>query len=1353
MRGMAHAVSYSAASNPRRASLDRRPSIAIDAEVANASRQEEPVGDPSSPWIAHLPPLLQLLWLLPTAFELSLLWWQHGRGVAEVPDAPVCIAEGIHTYWSGVDRGVGSGCEEQSAGERTHVVHPVFPGGGIDDAQSRQATQSLFALCVYLTLQRLATTAVLLVRNALSLPASMAFNTPGRELRQEVVYTCSRQAAATSLPQSFVAGSAVTPPRDERRRAASPGGAWLQLARMTRWLALSPPTYVFWWAAVLEATSTPAWRDLLLPAALHALHQLATVAVQQGHEHGLLPDALHVRSKRWLNWLQLLHHLQWLDLATRQLIPALLPRLVQLSPPALAALIMPHTGQLVSMPSMGLVAALLQGPTSLLAAVAHFQESLLASALRIHPDHLPLCRRSAWLRGLLHLCVPSVWLERLVATDRVAEGLILPPLTSGAAPMSPSTPTNANGASAGGASRAALSTPTLGAMSASMASLTVAAAAAVGGGGGSSAPLRDGTASAPRTPPRMSRSLSDSENPPAAAAAADARETSRPRLVSAPAMTEPARRHRRTRSDGRTFDLRKIGLGATPSPPDGVSTAGAADAATASLSYSWRRPFFESLGGGPAAAASRGQAAGRAAAPKQPAALVAPLLSALKALEAALPPDLRTLLRPLFDEIEAHLSSSTIVPQIGAFLSVLSAALSHIATAVLLQPRGRRQLQRGLRALSRSSPQPLPSFLQALADHESSGRELFLLGLRGSNMLDSAMQVEENVPRHRLYDAEGTPPQLATDLVEGALVRVQMAETAGQHGAPLQAASAGGLFTATVLRCKTVVKKAKTDGASGTPHHRSHHDTLSGGGGGRGRPSSEDVVEVISCDVEYTDEVALVAGRESVHAEYNVTDRIPELRSRWRLWLKGLQVDLTMPDAGSGKAGERGAASETIRATWREPSDADRAAGALGSLALSASITPHVHARIAQGRFWSDNALLHVGSFRGVLLESAQGSVDAKAVISFEADGIYLTIEELKLGMRDISVTAENPSSRIGLLLSTWSLQRWMLDSWVEQLILRLVEEVVVKEQQHQRIVRWDDVPLLRGWAEQMALWQQKESAREEGERRTAALAIQSIVRGRAVRRMLPPPVVHSEAKSLAAAVAELFPDAATPAARSHARRSHRASSSSSAAAAARASTMEDAVAASPSAATAGSPGAASVGGSPSAASVVGSPSAASVVGSPSAASVGDSPGVASVGEEPASAVPPPPSLPPSLPPLPPPPPPRAARSLALTSPASSTSSISGLTPPVLIPSPGLSDADAAEPHHASPAAASSPKGAAMTPPPAQLATFSVSEAATATGEGTTGWLHALQDASMDVLGKVFPLRKAEKEEDVVVVK
>lgn len=31
---------------------------------------------------------------------------------------------------------------------------------------------------------------------------------------------------------------------------------------------------------------------------------------------------------------------------------------------------------------------------------------------------------------------------------------------------------------------------------------------------------------------------------------------------------------------------------------------------------------------------------------------------------------------------------------------------------------------------------------------------------------------------------------------------------------------------------------------------------------------------------------------------------------------------------------------------------------------------------------------------------------------------------------------------RIGLLLHTWSLQRWMFDSWVEQLLLRLIEQV-----------------------------------------------------------------------------------------------------------------------------------------------------------------------------------------------------------------------------------------------------------------------------------------------------------------------
>ena len=85
---------------------------------------------------------------------------------------------------------------------------------------------------------------------------------------------------------------------------------------------------------------------------------------------------------------------------------------------------------------------------------------------------------------------------------------------------------------------------------------------------------------------------------------------------------------------------------------------------------------------------------------KQPAALVAPLLGALKALESALPPDLRTLCRPLLDAIESQLSSSAIVPQIGSLLGVLSAALGlelavtaprgiHLAPPCLLFARGR----------------------------------------------------------------------------------------------------------------------------------------------------------------------------------------------------------------------------------------------------------------------------------------------------------------------------------------------------------------------------------------------------------------------------------------------------------------------------------------------------------------------------------------------------------------------------------------------------------------------------------------------------------------------------------------
>lgn len=136
--------------------------------------------------------------------------------------------------------------------------------------------------------------------------------------------------------------------------------------------------------------------------------------------------------------------------------------------------------------------------------------------------------------------------------------------------------------------------------------------------------------------------------------------------------------------------------------------------------------------------------------------------------------------------------------------------------------------------------------------------------------------------------------------------------------------------------------------------------------------------------------------------------------------------------AGSSARAASGSLLETIRATWHEPSAPEREEGGLGKLTLHARIAPlhvrargartfhglpcasraplrrpsttfhQVHARVARGRFWSDNALLHVGSFEGVELESKQGSVNVSLSYSFEADGLYFSIEELQLGLKDM---------------------------------------------------------------------------------------------------------------------------------------------------------------------------------------------------------------------------------------------------------------------------------------------------------------------------------------------------------------
>ena len=51
-----------------------------------------------------------------------------------------------------------------------------------------------------------------------------------------------------------------------------------------------------------------------------------------------------------------------------------------------------------------------------------------------------------------------------------------------------------------------------------------------------------------------------------------------------------------------------------------------------------------------------------------------------------------------------------------------------------------------------------------------------------------------------------------------------------------------------------------------------------------------------TAEVRFLDQVTLVWGGQAETAEYNVCDRLPELKAKWRLWLQGLVVDLQMPE-------------------------------------------------------------------------------------------------------------------------------------------------------------------------------------------------------------------------------------------------------------------------------------------------------------------------------------------------------------------------------------------------------------------------------------------------------------------------
>ena len=264
-----------------------------------------------------------LPFLLPICFELLRLWW-------------------VENGWDGSDSAASS---EDAAS--------VPADAGIAPAQF-----ALFALCAFLTAERLLGTALLLVRSVFDgtfySPSAVARDAlrnrssrpacePDRA-SMEHEYERRRQrrheAAALAVQRSAAIAAGALRVRSRRERgvwrrllawSCEWSGAvngqrlpWCPLPRRrivqwwgrarrlplalwefgydvldaSRWLVLSPPTDLFWWATAFEAFHSGAWRELLLPAAIVALEKLVAMPL---HGPWLPPaSAARRRLERWV---------------------------------------------------------------------------------------------------------------------------------------------------------------------------------------------------------------------------------------------------------------------------------------------------------------------------------------------------------------------------------------------------------------------------------------------------------------------------------------------------------------------------------------------------------------------------------------------------------------------------------------------------------------------------------------------------------------------------------------------------------------------------------------------------------------------------------------------------------------------------------------------------------------------------------------------------------------------------------------------------------------------------------------------------------------------------------------------
>ena len=339
--------------------------------------------------------LLSVLWVIPLTIEAVGRWWReeilqaHERGAQAGGGASLSPAGGAG------DCIAAAGC------------------GGAELAKATRAAATLRTLAFFSSLRR--------VGKAFDLQVGHYYGTASRHSSQRRGYHEKELMGARRIVPTWA-------------RAY-----W----RSARWLAVTPPTYLFWHALSAEMGSSRGWRRLLLPTALFAaqeagqtLRLILLLIVNEGysmHEH------LRKRSARWLHRLELCAAVHWLSLAVAVAAAAALGNAERASCSAAADA---SSASSAPPPSVGVLVVL---PTACLTALTFLEQlpgdaseilTLLADSTRasVPGDLRHLVSGNSWYRGVLSSLVvdPEAMVEAvdLATAQRNLPWWLRPPLPS-----------------------------------------------------------------------------------------------------------------------------------------------------------------------------------------------------------------------------------------------------------------------------------------------------------------------------------------------------------------------------------------------------------------------------------------------------------------------------------------------------------------------------------------------------------------------------------------------------------------------------------------------------------------------------------------------------------------------------------------------------------------------------------------------------------------------------------------------------------------------------------------------------------------------------------------------------------